>query len=233
MSLVFPERLLAFGGEQAVAGVVTSVTANPAINVVRLDGVAAELLGLIAEAELDMGPDGEPDVGLGGEPDGEVDRLRPYRTLTLLCRLWLAIVEGLEPQHASPHGLAAARTAAMLHHIAAHHAERISLADLATAAGISKSECARCFDECLGTSPHRYLVEYRLAQAAELLASTDMPVGEVAASVGFSQQSHFGASFRRRTGLAPLAFRRAAGGVVEAGGAADVAGAGSPSGPVV
>ncbi len=55
-----------------------------------------------------------------------------------------------------------------------------------------------------------HLVEYRLCRAAELLRHTRLPVGEIAAAVGFGQPSHFGKCFREKTGLSPGAYRRGA-----------------------
>lgn len=66
-----------------------------------------------------------------------------------------------------------------------------------------------------GTTFIEELVKARLRKARELLADPrlrDVPVIEVAARCGFSDPSHFARRFRRRFGVAPLAFRRAAGG---------------------
>ncbi|MDE2051149.1 MAG: AraC family transcriptional regulator [Gammaproteobacteria bacterium] len=65
-----------------------------------------------------------------------------------------------------------------------------------------------------GTTFMAQLLQARLQRARELLADSrarDLPVIEVAARCGFSDPSHFARRFRRRFGLAPLAFRRAAG----------------------
>ncbi|MGH8327592.1 MAG: helix-turn-helix transcriptional regulator, partial [Steroidobacteraceae bacterium] len=65
-----------------------------------------------------------------------------------------------------------------------------------------------------GTTFIRELMQARLQRARELLADPrmrDVPVIEVAARCGFTDPSHFARRFRRRFGIAPLAFRRAAG----------------------
>jgi AraC family transcriptional activator of tynA and feaB len=66
-----------------------------------------------------------------------------------------------------------------------------------------------------GTSFVEELMQARLQRARELLAdprARDIPVTEVAARCGFSDPSHFARRFRRRFGLVPVEFRRAAAG---------------------
>lgn len=65
-----------------------------------------------------------------------------------------------------------------------------------------------------GTTFIEQLMQSRLIRARELLADPrlrDVPVIEVAARCGFTDPSHFARRFKRQFGVAPLAFRRAAG----------------------
>jgi transcriptional regulator GlxA family with amidase domain len=66
---------------------------------------------------------------------------------------------------------------------------------------------ARAFRTSVGMPPHRYLVERRVARARELLASTNMPLAEIALAAGFSDQSHFARRFREHVGTTPRAYR--------------------------
>ena len=95
----------------------------------------------------------------------------------------------------------------ILRYIEEHYAEDITLADLAKSANISKSECSRCFKLSLNTTPYKYLAEYRLLKAAQLLTKTNEPIGNIAASVGFHQMSHFWKCFKEKTGCSPKAYR--------------------------
>ena len=63
-----------------------------------------------------------------------------------------------------------------LEYIHAHYGEHITLDDLASTAAISKTEVMRCFKSVIGKSPMRYLMEYRLQQAANLLLHTERTV---------------------------------------------------------
>ncbi len=101
------------------------------------------------------------------------------------------------------------RTKQILRYIAAHYAEGITLEDLAQSAHCSKSACLRAFRLSLNTTPYKYLIEYRLEQAALLLRQTQTPIGEIAEAVGFHQFSLFGKSFKRMTGQTPKEYRKA------------------------
>ncbi len=96
----------------------------------------------------------------------------------------------------------------MLAYIAGHYREKLEVSQLAAAANISQSECYRCFQRCLGVSPIRYLLQYRLQKAARLLRQTSLPVAAVCSEAGFSHPSYFAAQFQQLYGCSPSAFRR-------------------------
>ncbi|MFR0687861.1 AraC family ligand binding domain-containing protein [Enterobacterales bacterium AE_CKDN230030158-1A_HGKHYDSX7] len=89
----------------------------------------------------------------------------------------------------------------------ANMAEDIGLEALATYSGIDRFRLTRQFKKAFGQSPHAYLVRLRLRKARALLASGVAP-SVVAAEVGFSDQSHLGAWFRRAYRLTPAAYQR-------------------------
>ena len=66
---------------------------------------------------------------------------------------------------------------------------------------------ARAFKQSTGSSPHRYVLEARIARAKELLRNRAMPITEVAMRTGFATPSHFSVTFRRITSVTPRAFR--------------------------
>lgn len=100
------------------------------------------------------------------------------------------------------------RLARVLEYMSVHFAEPLDLTRLAREAGVSKFHFARLFRERVLTTPHRHLVELRLAAARRMLAATDRRVSEVAFACGYENAAHFGAAFRRRYGVSPGAFRR-------------------------
>jgi AraC-like DNA-binding protein len=83
----------------------------------------------------------------------------------------------------------------------------VGLDELAELAGIDRFRLTRLFLRAFGTSPHAYLVRLRLRAARRLLASGRTPA-QVAAEVGFADQSHLGRWFRRAYRMTPAAYRQ-------------------------
>ena len=92
-------------------------------------------------------------------------------------------------------------------YIAVHLEGNITNDALAEIAGLSVCHFARAFKQSQGMSPHRYVLHCRVERAQELLASTQLPLSEVAIGSGFSDQSHCARCFRKIVGLTPGAYR--------------------------
>ncbi len=97
----------------------------------------------------------------------------------------------------------------MLQFIHDHCGSELRIADIARAAAVSESECLRCFRSTIGTTPIRYVRDYRIQRAARLLADTSLSVNEIAESCGFQDMSYFAKTFRELRGCSPTAYRRA------------------------
>ena len=87
------------------------------------------------------------------------------------------------------------------------YAERIDVARLAAAAGLSPAHFSREFRKAFGESPHRYLLTRRLERAAALLRTTDRSVGEICLDVGLVSVGSFTTSFTRAFGRPPAVYR--------------------------
>ena len=81
------------------------------------------------------------------------------------------------------------------------------LDDLAFRLATSRRQLQSCFEEHAGASFRSCLWRIRMERAAELLTSTDLPVREVAARVGYRQPAQFAKAFARRHGVAPTEYR--------------------------
>jgi len=97
------------------------------------------------------------------------------------------------------------RAQEMLH---AHFRERVSIAGIAKAVGVSPWHLARAFRAHLRAAPADYVRRLRVEWAAEQLAGTGMSLAEVAAAAGFSDQSHLTREFVRCLGVTPGVYRR-------------------------
>lgn len=85
--------------------------------------------------------------------------------------------------------------------------EPLSLEQLASIAGMSRSTFAFRFAKAFGRTPMELLRSARLGRARELLATSDLPVEQVASRVGFSSRSNFSRAFRTAYRTDPSTFR--------------------------
>jgi AraC-like DNA-binding protein len=87
-------------------------------------------------------------------------------------------------------------------YIDAHYDVDVSLSDLATLVHLSPFYFARAFQKDVGLPPHAYLETVRIRRARELLLR-GVPITDVSAAVGYSDQSHFTHRFKRLLGTTP------------------------------
>jgi len=86
---------------------------------------------------------------------------------------------------------------------------KITLHGLAAVAGLSRMHFAAQFRVAVGMRPHEYLLKRRIERAEELLRQGDIPLVDVALTVGFQTQAHFTTVFKRFTGDTPHQWRSA------------------------
>lgn len=113
---------------------------------------------------------------------------------------------GSEPHH-SIGGLSAQKLRHVMDFVAENYSSDVRLAELANVAGMSNFHFAREFKRTTGTTPHQYLIKFRVERAKALLAEVELPLTEVGLQSGFSHQSHFTRLFRRLTGTTPHSYR--------------------------
>ena len=96
----------------------------------------------------------------------------------------------------------------MLRYIDDHLSEKISLHQLAQAAGYSPWHSARLFKEATGMAPFSYLRQRRLSEAARRLYKHDRKIVDVAFDFVFDSHEGFTRAFSRQFGMNPQEFRR-------------------------
>ena len=88
-----------------------------------------------------------------------------------------------------------------------HKFEKIRLDDLAARCHCCRSAFEKKFRAAFGTSPGRYLLNLRLAEAEQLLLNSDESCATIAEKTGFANQFIFSRQFRGRCGLSPSEYR--------------------------
>lgn len=110
---------------------------------------------------------------------------------------------GLNPRHVH-----FSRLQSALSHIHDHLGDDLTVPVLAQRAGVSIAQFRRLFLEAMGTPPHRYVLATRLEQARKLLATTSLPIAQIAEECGFSSQSHLTNCFKVAHASTPWSYRK-------------------------
>ena len=83
-----------------------------------------------------------------------------------------------------------------------------SIADLSAASGLSRTALTDRFEAVLGTSPMRYVRDWRLYLASAELGTTTKPISAIAFDAGYSTEAAFNRAFSRAYGAPPAAWRQ-------------------------
>ncbi len=86
--------------------------------------------------------------------------------------------------------------------------DKVTLAALSQACGLSSSHFAREFKQSTGLPPHRWALKNKIAQAQDMLLYSGLTLQAIALACGFVNQSHLGRWFKRMTGTSPKAWQR-------------------------
>ena len=141
---------------------------------------------------------------IGGD---RVDRLLADSLITAIA---MRIAQRFRPFPGRQPDLPPRRVRRVLEYVEAHLDAELSLAELAAVACLSPCHFSRSFKDVVGVGPQRYTVQRRVERAKILLRHGKDNLAAIAALVGFADQSHFTAAFRRETGVTPGRFRAAA-----------------------
>lgn len=90
-----------------------------------------------------------------------------------------------------------------------YYMEPLSIARIAEHCCLSSSYLYKIFLDTVHTTPNNYLLKLRLAAAKSLLATTTLPVSEIAVKCGFNSQAYFSDCFKRQFSVSPRQFRSA------------------------
>jgi AraC family transcriptional regulator len=146
-------------------------------------------------AELTAGGDGGP---LAAESLANLLAVRLIRHIVAPCR----------PTRSRDGALSRAKLRAVIDYVDEHLDASLTLEQIAAVAHLSGYHFARQFKVATGQPPHQYVIARRVERAQQLLQQDrDLSLAEIAACVGFSDQSHFSHHFKRLIGVTPGRFR--------------------------
>jgi AraC-like DNA-binding protein len=89
-----------------------------------------------------------------------------------------------------------------------HYMEPLTIPELARQYGLNSRQFAYLFQKHKKMSPNKFLIEYRMQRARELLLTAACSVADISARVGYSDPYYFSKLFKRQTGLSPRFFRK-------------------------
>jgi AraC-like DNA-binding protein len=82
--------------------------------------------------------------------------------------------------------------------------------ELAREVALSRSVLAQRFTELVGEAPMRYLANWRMQLAKQMMREGTHNIQQVAARVGYESEAAFNRAFKRATGTPPAAWRKGA-----------------------
>lgn len=134
-------------------------------------------------------------------PTVAVNLTRSYAKIMEICAGYLTLSGAVEPKRLSI-------AAGAKRYILENFREKILIKDICTEQKCSKSTLLNAFMREYGMTVNEYITELRLDEAARLSSATDMTFYEIAAAVGFSDQSYFSKVFAAKYGMPPGKYRK-------------------------
>jgi AraC family transcriptional regulator len=129
--------------------------------------------------------------------------------IAIIARLFASANRAVERPRVS--ALARWRLKRAIDYFEAQIDKPVSLAAVASSAGLTSMHFAAQFRAATGLRPHEYLLRRRIERAQEMLAETGMSLLDIALAVGFQTQAHFTTVFKRYAGQPPRAWRESRG----------------------
>jgi len=90
-----------------------------------------------------------------------------------------------------------------------NYGEKIDLGEIADSFGFSLSWLTKIFVRYADIAPSRYIREYRLNIARQLLCNSDLTIAAISQQTGFLDQFHFSKTFKQSMGISPTEYRKA------------------------
>ncbi len=133
------------------------------------------------------------------------------QTRNILSECWLLLAQELKEHAFRKEAIPSAmqeRLQSMISYIHQNYQQKITAAQISSAAHISEREAVRIFQKNIGMSPIEYLLSYRLNESLKYLTQTDLSITEISYECGFSESAYFGKMFKKQYGQTPSEYRQ-------------------------
>jgi AraC-like DNA-binding protein len=142
--------------------------------------------------------------------EDELGARRPgyrFMSITHLMHL-IGFLSRCESDAAQPERRQLLKVGEVLSHIENHYDSPLTVDGLCEVAGMSESSLVRTFHSVVGRPPMDHVISVRVAKAAELLATSDIRITDVAFRCGFADSNYFSRQFRKTLNMSPREYRR-------------------------
>ncbi|QJB31935.1 helix-turn-helix transcriptional regulator [Chitinophaga oryzae] len=95
-----------------------------------------------------------------------------------------------------------------LHYIRTHLDRPISVDTLAESCFLTKDHFIRLFKKDMGSTPGKYIQEQKIEKARRMIMTRDIPVKDLAYSLGFENDAYFNRFFKKMTGENPGSYKK-------------------------
>ena len=97
---------------------------------------------------------------------------------------------------------------AMMNYVDKNYMNNITLNEIASAGGVSKSLCNRIFSKYTQMTPIEYIMHFRTRKVADLLQEGDMSMTQIAEKTGFSNASYMAETFKKFYKFSPREYKK-------------------------
>jgi two-component system response regulator YesN len=165
-----------------------------------------EMMGHLVRQAVEDSPSLEPILAENHLWMARIIEARDFEDLSVVLRS--ALDDFLEKVYDMEPGDAGRPVRDAMDFLSRHYREPVGVEDAARAAGLSASRISHLVKEQTGRSLIQHRLQQRIREARRLLEESGRSCAEIAAELGFCDQSHFTRQFRRLAGLSPARYRR-------------------------